>query len=579
MKPESDFGWLLRRLIPFRRQVVLSLLLIFLEGLVFALDPLLMRILIDRTLPSHNLGFSLLLVIGIGLCYIGGMALFGGGTLASFKTAQQCARDMRIALLEQMNRLSADYHDQITAGEKLVRIERDVDEIANLGADTATQSIRAIWLFALNLVIMAKLSLSMTLLVLPLLSVSAVIQRRFSKSIRSRAEEARDEVGSVSSLLTEYLTAVPQIQFLGAEQIATRRAVSAWDKMLHAQWRQRRTQIDFVLSVNLNIAAGILVALAFGSIKVLGGTLTIGGLVAFYAYITRIFDPLNSTMDLYSRLQSVGVNIHRVRELLALKPGVPDNGTLEISSASSAHSLTIKDVTFSYNRKPVLNSLTLQILSGQNIAIIGPSGCGKSTLARLLVRAADPDEGSILLGGHPLAEYTLTSLRRRVCFVPQQPTLFQGSIRDNLLYSNPYATSEDLKWALDVVHLTPVISHLPQGIDTPVGPGAISLSGGERQRLAIARSVLKRSPVLILDEATSALDASTESAVLANLSKLDDNDILVLISHRISSLLWVDRFVLLDQGRIVGTGKHEHLYAQSTLYRSLFDASQKDLET
>jgi ABC-type multidrug transport system fused ATPase/permease subunit len=194
-----------------------------------------------------------------------------------------------------------------------------------------------------------------------------------------------------------------------------------------------------------------------------------------------------------------------------------------------------------------------------------------------LVRAADPVSGSIRLEGSLLAEYTLASLRSTVCYVPQQPVLFEGSIRENLLYADPHAQTPELIRALEAAQFTSVLSALPDGLDTPLGPGAVRLSGGERQRLAIARSLLRNSAMLVLDEATSALDAPTEQSVLAAVAGFRPGQTLVIISHRISSLAWVDRFVLLDQGRIAGVGNHPELYAESHLYRSLVDASAHDM--
>ena len=236
----------------------------------------------------------------------------------------------------------------------------------------------------------------------------------------------------------------------------------------------------------------------------------------------------------------------------------------------------IQDVCFSYADNSVLDHISLKIQAGERIALIGASGSGKSTLARLLVRAADPELGDIQLENHPIKEFTLASLRRTVGYVPQQSLLFQGSIRENLLYGNPAATEAELQRALATAQLTSVVNRLPQDINTPLGPGAGGLSGGERQRLALARSLLKNSSVLILDESTSALDAPTEAAVLSSVSKFREKQTLILISHRISSLTWVDRFLLLDRGRIVEMGSHEVLYARSALYRSLFDASAYD---
>jgi ATP-binding cassette subfamily B protein len=248
-----------------------------------------------------------------------------------------------------------------------------------------------------------------------------------------------------------------------------------------------------------------------------------------------------------------------------------------LESSNLTHGFEIQDVSFSYGRKSALSNITLRIAAGECIAIIGASGSGKSTLARLLVRGADPDSGRILLEEHPLTDYALGSLRSAVCYVPQQPVLFQGTIRENLLYANPRASYEEMIRAIEAAQLASVLSRLPQGLDAPLGPGAINLSGGERQRLAVARSLLRESTALVLDEATSALDVPTERAVLQSVAKFRSHQTIVVISHRIRSLASVDRFVLLDQGRIVATGTHSELYAQSALYRALFDAPFQDL--
>ena len=576
VKARSDFGWLLLRLGPMRWRIVFGLVCVSLAGLAVTIDPLLMRSLIDSALPQRNLRWALEIAGGIGLCYFGRSLLSAAGSLVNFSIAQRCIRDLRIALLDQMNRLSADYHEQTPTGEKLTRIEHDVDEIANLGADTANQSIRAILFFALNLAMMARLNLLMALTVLPFMPLFAIVQRRFSVLLKARADEARIEVGAAASVLTEHLAAVPQIQFLGAEEACAQRIVSSWDGMLRAQWTQRRTQIEFSLAIGAILVTSILVVLGFGSVKVLGGVLTVGGLVAFYAYGTRVFDPVSSAIDLYARLQSVGASIRRVRETLDLEPTVRDSGKQRLETACLNHGFKLTDVSFSYGPKAALSNLNLQIGAAEHIAIIGASGSGKSTLARLLVRAADPESGCILLEDHPLIDYTLASIRGTVCYVPQHPMLFQGSIQENLAYADPQATVEEMYRAISASQLASVLSRFPNGIDALLGPGAVNLSGGERQRLAIARSLLRDSAVLVLDEATSALDGPTERAVLRSIAGFHPRQTIIVISHRIRSLAWVDRLVLLDQGQLVAAGSHSVMYAQSALYRSLLDASAEE---
>jgi ABC-type bacteriocin/lantibiotic exporter with double-glycine peptidase domain len=576
MRARSDFVWLLTRLASLRSRIALGLLCVSLAGVAITIDPLLMRRLIDDALPRHRIHEVFILVVGIGFCYYGRNALYGLGSLVNFSIAQRCVRDLRVALLEQMNRLSVDYHEQTPTGEKLTRLERDVDEISNLGADTANQSIRAVLFFVLNLTMMAKLSPQMTLVVLPLIPLFAIVQRKFSWRLKAKAEAARQEVGSATAILNEHLSAVPQIQFLGAENLSADRAVSVWDGMLRAQWIQRRTQILFSLSISAILVAAVMLALAFGSMKVLGGLLTIGGLVAYSTYVTRVFEPVSSAMDLYARIQSVGASIRRVREVLALEPSVQDKGHRELDRKHLEHGIDIQSVSFAYNQDLVLKELQLRIAPGERVALIGSSGSGKSTVARLLVRAADPRAGAILIDGRPLSEYTLASLRRTICYVPQHPILFQGSVRENLLYANPKATALEIGRALDVAQFVETLRRLPHGLETQLGPGAVSLSGGERQRLAIARALLRDSAVLVFDESTSALDGPTEHAVLSKLATFGHRQTLILISHRLSSLAWVDRFAVLDRGRVIETGTHRQLYAQSSLYRSLYDASLQE---
>lgn len=571
VQARSDFGWLVLRLEPYPWRIAFGLFCVSLAGVAVAIDPLLMRSLIDNALPERNLRWALELTAGIGSCYFARTALYAMGSMINFSIAQHCVRDLRIALFHQMNRLSADYHEHTPTGEKLTRIGHDVDEIGNLGADTANQSIRAILFFVLNLAMMARLNLPMTLSVLPLMPLFAIVQRRFSVLLRARADEARSEVGTATSVLSEHLSAVPQIQFLGAEQASTQRAVSGWDGMLRMQRVQRQTQIGFSLSIVAILVTAILAVLGFGSAKVLAGALTIGSLVAFYAYGTRVFDPITSAMELYARLQSVGASIRRVRELLDLEPSVPDNGTMRINSLHLHQGFKIENVSFSYGRESALLNLSLRIEAEEQIAIIGASGSGKSTLARLLVRAADPNAGCIFLEQQPLEYYTLAALRSAVCFVPQHPVLFAGSIRENLLYGNPRATTDDMHRAMQAVQLSSVLGRFPHGLETFLAPGGTNLSGGERQRLAIARSLLRESAVLILDEATSALDSPTEQAVLASVREFRPHQTLIVISHRIRSLTWVGRIVLLDRGRIAATGSHSTMYADSALYRSFLD--------
>jgi ATP-binding cassette subfamily B protein len=314
--------------------------------------------------------------------------------------------------------------------------------------------------------------------------------------------------------------------------------------------------------------------LALGSYQFMRGALTIGALVAFYAYQTRVFAPVSVATDLYSRLQRVGASIRRVRAILESESTVPDYGKIITPPGKLAQGISLDKVQYSYGTERLaLRNISLHIDAGESLAIVGASGSGKSTLARLLVRLSDPQVGSLTLDGYRLRDYSLAALRQTICYIPQRPILFDGSVRENLLYANPNATTEDLFQVADVAQFRSVVDQLPDGLDTQLGPLGHSLSGGELQRLALARALLRRAPVLVLDESTSALDIPTEQLILESIAGYCSGSMLIIITHRLASVAWMRRIVVLDRGQISAAGDHDFLYQHSPLYQRLYQST------
>ncbi len=236
--------------------------------------------------------------------------------------------------------------------------------------------------------------------------------------------------------------------------------------------------------------------------------------------------------------------------------------------------IAIAGLGYSYlGDRTALRNISLEIAAGESVAIVGPSGSGKSTLARILVRVSDPDTGHVTLDGYPLTEYSLAALRKAICYVPQRPVLFDGSIRENLLFARPQATDPELASAITIAQFHPVLEKLHQGLDTRLGPFGQQLSGGELQRLALARALIRQAPILILDESTSALDVPTEKLILESIARSRTEGILVIITHRLASVSGMNRILLLENGQLVGAGNHSSLYSQSQLYRQLCDST------
>jgi ABC-type multidrug transport system fused ATPase/permease subunit len=574
MAKEDNVVWLGRQLRPIWTRVLCSVVLAVSSGLLSTLDPLLMRRLIDYQLPHRQFAGSLALVLAIAGCLLGSVMALLWSLSVNFDIEQETGQKLRVAILEQLNRLSADFHENTPAGDNMTRLGADVDQISQLASEIVSSSVRAGVFLLSNLAVMLYLNAAMTLAIAPTLLLFSWIQARFSSSMRKRADIAQQETGRASSVLYEYLSALPQIQLLCAEKIALTNAVSVWSRMVRARRSQKSAELLYAGTVNGAFILATFLVLALGSYQFLRGALTIGALVAFYAYQTRVFQPVSVATDLYARLQRVGASIRRVRVVLESESTVPDYGNIVMPPKSILQGISLEKVQYSYGEERVaLRNISLHIGAGESLAIVGASGSGKSTFARLLVRLSDPQVGNLTLDGYPLRDYSLAALRQTICYVPQRPILFDGSVRENLLYANPNATTEDLFRVADVAQFRSVLDRLPDGLDTQLGPLGHSLSGGELQRLALARALLRRAPALVLDESTCALDVPTEQLILESIANYLSGSMLIIITHRLASIAWMRRIVVLNHGQIAASGDHNFLYQHSPIYQRLYESN------
>ncbi len=346
-------------------------------------------------------------------------------------------------------------------------------------------------------------------------------------------------------------------------------------------WEQaRRRNRNSLAALNTGqsffTTVGITGTMVLAAYEVARGTMTIGDLVLINSYGAQIFGQINNLGGTYRELKRGLTDIERMFDILDTEPTIHDAPGADALPAGTG-TVVFRDLNFAYHEdRPILQNVSFTVPAGSKVAIVGPSGAGKSTLARLLFRFYDPDAGQIMIDSTDIRSVQLDSLREAIGIVPQDTTLFNSTLYDNIAYGDPDASDEDVIAAARLAHLHDLIDALPEGLDTLVGERGLKLSGGEKQRVAIARAILKRPRILLFDEATSSLDSASEQAILLAMSEVAAGHTTIAIAHRLSTIADADKIVVLNKGTVAETGDHATLYARNGTYRELWDLQQAE---
>jgi len=566
-----QLNWFLSQLRPLLRAHLLSVLLIVIASLTFLLDPLILKWLIDIVLPKRDVRLLMVAVACIAGVYICQLSCYAAGGVLSFQTVQRLVYSIRLKLLEQINRLSADFHETVPLGEKLYRIEQDVDQVAELGSTIVPSILQTAFTAIFVLSTMFVLNLRLTCVLLPLMPLFVFLKRQYEIRLRRAADTAQQESSKENNFLQEHLSSVVQIQLLRQEGKQTRAFMNQARAKMEALLHRNMQEILFRTWFLGVVAAGMIAILSYGGYQVFLGALTVGGFVAFYSYLARLFGPLSAAVDIYSRLNRLNSSLRRILEIIDERPTVCESpAAVELPHRTNGR-VILEGVFFGYRHNSrVFAGLNLEIRKGEKIALVGFSGSGKSTIAKLIARLYDVNQGVVRIDGIDVRDITLASLRSTVCYVPQEAVLFDKSIKENLLLGKADASIEELWDAVEVAGLTTLIHSLPRGWDTEVGPRGMFLSGGERQRLALARAVLQKPAIFLLDESSSALDVPSERQIYTNLTRHFTEHTILFVSHRVTALTWADRIVVLNQGLIEEEGTHDQLIEKGGLYPQLY---------
>lgn len=557
----AEIRWLLNQIRPLIHYHVASFLCISAGSLLALVTPLILRWVIDAVIPTKSVGL-VLLAVALTFCAHQGRAILNGfGAYLMLSASQKTALMLRMNLLQHLNTLSAEYYESVPVGSVMYPLQEPVDEIAYFGSDLLPETLRILLTTGFTLAGMAALSPLLTLAVVPLIPIFLATRRYYRKRLASNADQIQADRLALNRFLQEHLASVVAIQLLGQEKRQERMAFRLFAHVARSQQQLYRTGIGFSVFSSLNTVAAVCAVLGYGGLKALSGSLSVGTLVAFYGFVTQLFEPLSGWAELYARAQKAFASIRQVHTSLVLKPSItnpPRPLALKCDHAGSG--IHFERVAFAYqDGLDILQVPHLQVSLGEHVAIAGENGAGKSTFAKLIARLYDPTRGRVRFCGEDLRSLNLPDLRRAISYISREPVLFEGTIRTNLRFARRSATSDALQEALRMVGLSEFTS---DGLlRRQIGPSGCQLSGGERQRLAIARALLQQPKVLILDEATSCLDQAAEHLVLSNLRKALTLSTLIVISHRSSTFHMFPRVLVFSNGQIMSDGASDLLFA------------------
>jgi ATP-binding cassette subfamily B protein len=557
---------------PYAWLIAATLAVIALAAALGAIPPLLIRTLLDQAIPHQDV--SLLNWVAVGMVVLP-LAVGLLGVLETYLdelVSQGVIMDIRMALYTHLQRQTLAYFTATKPGELSSRLNSDVADLGDVFSDTLLTITNNVLIAMSTLAVIFALDYRLALLsvgMVPLFMLPTQIVGRARQRIVTATQESR-------TALSTFIQETMGINGFLMRRIFNRQT-SERDTYRELSLDMRRLAIRrsliwrwFMLFLSLFSAIGPAVVYWYGGYMAIRGTLTIGTVVAFVAYLARLYGPLSSLANAHVQVMSAFAVFQRLFQVLDEVPSIQDRPGAKPLPLLQGH-VQVEHVHFAYREEiPLLDDISFEAKPGQLVALVGPSGSGKTTLTYLLSRFYDPQAGAIRFDGHDLRDVTRESIDAQVATVTQEPFLFHASLRENLLYAKPDASEAEIVAAAKAAHIHEVIAALPEGYDTVVGERGYRLSGGERQRIALARVILKAPRILILDEATASLDSHSEALIQQALVPLMAGRTTIAIAHRLSTVQHADLILVFAKGRIVERGTHEGLLEAEGLYARLY---------
>ncbi|MDP4084791.1 MAG: ABC transporter ATP-binding protein [Bacillota bacterium] len=567
---------------PYRFQIIGTIIIGIIKFSIPLIIPLLIKYVVDNIIGSHSLSqhvkiqkllyimFTMLVVFVVLRPPIEYYRQY----FAQW-TANKILYEIRDQLYTHIQKLSFKYYSNTRSGEIISRIINDVEQtktfvisgLMNLWLDIATIVLAIIMMFIMN----GPLTV-ISILLFPFYAISV---RYFFGNLRKLTRIRSQALAEVQSYLHERVEGMPVIKSFAIEkyeqtQFAKQNSNFLTKALQHTSWNAKSYAV-----VNTITDIAPLIVIGYSAYLVIQHSLTLGTMVAFFAYIDKLYNPLRRLVNSSTTVTQSFASMDRVFELMDEKYDIVDRDSAT-ECVDVKGNIIFENVSFSYGEKEemVLKNISINVKKGETVALVGMSGGGKSTLVSLIPRFYDVTEGSILLDGIDIRNYQIQSLRDKIGVVFQDNILFSESVKENIMLGRPEATMEEVILAAKAANAHEFILNLPEGYDTKVGERGVKLSGGQKQRIAIARIFLKNPPLIILDEATSALDLESEHLIQETLQELAKDRTTFIVAHRLSTITHADRIVVIEYGKIVEMGKHDELMNRRGSYYKLFQVQQ-----
>jgi ATP-binding cassette, subfamily B, bacterial len=578
---------IIRLVRPHWKALTIGLLAVLGESFTDILEPWPIKIVVDYLLQAKKLpgwlggmvlqlfGHDKFAILNFAVAAVAAIAVVGAVSsyvekYLTTSVGQWVMHDLRSTLYHHVQRLSLAEHDEARTGDLITRVTSDIEAIQNFVSTALLGMLVNVMTLAGMIGVMLYLNWRFTLIALSIAPALFVVVYWLTRRIKQASRAVRKKEGELVSVVQEVLTSIRVVKAFAREDYEQHRFEAQSLENVESALQARAVKAKLSPLVEILVAAGTCLVLWYGARLALAGQLSAGVLIVFLLYLGKMYKPMRDLSKMtdtvskalvgYERIQEVMETESRVRDLPGARRAPRFKGRIEFDH-----------VSFSYNGgQAVLKDVSFRIEPGQVAAIVGPTGTGKTTIISLLSRFYDPRSGQVKIDGMDIRGYTQKSVRDQISFVMQETLLFRAPVWQNIAYGKPNATRREIMQASELAYASEFIEKMPEGYDTMIGERGVTLSGGQRQRIAIARAIIRHTPILILDEPTAGLDAASEQTVLEALNRLMEGRTSVVVAHHLNTIRRADVVFVIDDSELVEQGSHEELLAAGGMYAAFY---------